>query len=122
MKLAVSLLFISSLAPGLLTAAPRGDQKTITGWVLDSACAFTKGLDKPISRECALACAHKGSPLVILQDDGSIFWPISDSMPAEGQNSRLLPYAGKRVTATGKVYSKSNSQAVVIETISAASK
>lgn len=43
-------------------------------------------------------------------------------MPAEGQNSRLLPYAGKRVTATGKVYSKSNSQAVVIETISAASK
>ncbi len=123
MKLAASILLISSLAAaGLLSAAPAGDRKTITGWVLDSACAFTKGLDKPISRECALACARKGSPLVILQDDGSIFWPISESMPAEGQNSRLLPYAGKRVTATGKVYSKGGSQALVIESIAAANK
>jgi hypothetical protein len=122
MKLAACLLFTSSLVARLLSAAPAGDHKTIKGWVLDSACAFTKGLDKPISRDCALACAHKGSPLVILQDDGSIFWPISESMPAEGQNSRLLPYAGKRVTATGKVYSKGLSQALVIETISAAAK
>lgn len=123
MKLAASLLLISSLAAAwLLSAAPAADRKTITGWVLDSACAFTKGLDKPISRECALACARKGSPLVILQDDGLIFWPISESMPAEGQNSRLLPYAGKRVIATGKVYSKNGSQALVIETVSAASK
>lgn len=123
MKLAASLLWIGSLAAGsLLSAAPAGEEKTITGWVLDSACAFTKGLDKPTSRQCALACARKGSPLVILQDDGSIFWPISESMPAEGQNSRLLPYAGKRVTATGKVYARGGSQAVAIETISAASK
>ena len=69
-----------------------------------------------------MACAHKGSLLVILQDDGSIFRPVSESMPAEGQNSQLLPYAGKRVTAAGKVYSKGGSQALVIETISVASK
>ncbi|MBV8551861.1 MAG: hypothetical protein JOY54_11205 [Acidobacteriaceae bacterium] len=122
MPLARNLLLISSLFAGLVSATPAGDQKTIQGWVLDSACAFTKGLEKPVSRECALSCAHKGSPLVILQDDGSIFWPISESTPAEGQNSRLLPYAGKRVTVTGKVYSKGGSQAVVIETISAAGK
>ena len=39
---------------------------TINGYVLDSACAFTKGLKKPISAECAIACAKAGSPLVIL--------------------------------------------------------
>lgn len=122
MKLATNFLLISSLLGGLLCAAPAGDKKTVEGWVLDSACAFTKGLDKPISRECALACARKGSQLVILQDDGSIFWPIAESMPAEGQNSRLVPYAGKRVTATGKVYSRGGSQALVIETISASAK
>ena len=66
----------------VLAAAQPGEQKTVTGWVLDSACAFTKGLSKPISRDCALACARNGSPLVILQDDGSIYWPISESMPA----------------------------------------
>jgi len=44
---------------------------------------------------------------------------FSESMPAEGQNDRLLPYAGKRVTVTGKVYAKGRSQALVIATISA---
>lgn len=101
----------------LLNAGETGSQKTVTGWVLDSACAFTKGLSKPISRDCALACAKKGSPLVILQDDGTIYWPISESMPAEGQNTRLLPWAGKRVTATGKVYTRGGSNALVIERI-----
>ena len=115
-------LFIT-LALGL-TAAVSGiaaEQKAITGWVLDSACAFTKGLKKPISPECAISCAKKGSPLVILQDDGSIFWPISETMPAEGQNARLMPFAGKRVTLTGKTYMRGGSTAIVIDKIAEAS-
>ena len=99
----------------LTALADDAPQKTVTGWVLDSACAFTKGLAKPISRDCALACARKGSQLVILQDDGSIYWPISDQVPAEGQNQRLLPFAGKRVTVTGKVYTRGGTNALVIE-------
>ena len=98
------------------------DQKTVTGWVLDSACAFTKGLTKPISVDCAVSCAKNGSPLVILQDDGSIFWPIAESMPAEGQNKRLMPFAGKRVTATGKTYIRGGSTAIVIDNIVESSK
>ena len=105
------------LALGLSTLAADTTEKTVTGWVLDSACAFTKGLTKPISRDCALACARKGSQLVILQNDGSIYWPISDQVPAEGQNQRLLPFAGKRVTITGKVYTRGGSNALVIEKI-----
>jgi hypothetical protein len=102
-----------------LNAGPanKGELKTVTGWVLDSACAFTKGLAKPISRDCALACAKNGSPLVILQDDGSIFWPIDESMPAVSQNARLTKYAGQRVTATGKVFTRGGSTAIVIETL-----
>jgi len=102
---------------GLTASFATAEDKTVTGWVLDSACAFTKGLTKPISRDCALACARKGSQLVILQNDGSIYWPISDQVPAEGQNERLLPFAGKRVTITGKVYTRGGSNALVIEKI-----
>jgi hypothetical protein len=105
----------------LMLAAPqKGEQKTVTGWVLDSACAFTKGLNKPISRDCALACAKNGSPLVILQDDGAIYWPISESTPAVSQNQRLKPFAGKRVNATGRVYARGGSTAIVLEKISGA--
>jgi hypothetical protein len=108
---------------GIITSASgfAAEQKTITGWVLDSACAFTKGLTKPISADCAVSCAKKGSPLVILQDDGSVYWPIAETMPAEGQNKRLMPFAGKRVTATGKTYVRGGSNAIVIDKIAQAS-
>jgi hypothetical protein len=85
--------------------------------VLDSACAFTKSLNQPISRDCALACARKGSPFVLLQNDGSIYWPISESTPAEGQNERLIPFAGKRITATGRVYTRGGSNAIAIQKV-----
>ena len=100
-------------------ARANGQTATIKGYVLDSACAFTKNLKKPISAECALACAKAGSPLVILADDGTIYWPISDATPAQGQNGRLMEFAGKRVEATGKVYQRGGSRAVVIATIRA---
>ncbi len=101
--------------------AAAGTQKTVNGWVLDSACAFTKGLSKPISRDCALACAKAGSPLVILEDGGNIYLPISASTPADGQNKRLEAYAGKRVAVTGSVYARGGSNAIVIEKIADAS-
>jgi len=112
-----SLFAALAILTASLALADDAPQKTVTGWVLDSACAFTKGLTKPVSRDCALACARKGSQLVILQTDGSIYWPISDETPAEGQNKRLLPFAGKRVTATGKLYTRGGSNALVIEKI-----
>ena len=109
------------LAGSLLLAAPEKEtNKSVTGWVLDSACAFTKGLKKPISRECAIECAKKASPLVILADDGTIYWPISESMPAVGQNERLMPFAGKRVTVGGKEFNRGGSRALVIQKIAEA--
>ena len=98
---------------------------TARGYVLDSACAFIKNLKKPISEECALACAKAGSPLVILADDGNIYWPIywpiSDSMPATGQNPRLMRFAGQRITASGRVFERGGSRALVIAQIEPAS-
>ena len=92
---------------------------TVKGYVLDSACAFTKGLSKPISKQCARSCANAGSQLVILADDGTIYWPIADTTPSSGQNPKLLPFAGDKVTATGKIYERGGSKAIVIEKIQA---
>ncbi len=94
-----------------------GKSATVSGYVLDSACAFTKGLKKPISPQCAQACAKAGSPLVILANDGTIYWPIADTTPSAGQNEKLLPFAGQRVTASGKTYARGGSTAIVIEKI-----
>lgn len=106
------VLLLGSL---LLAAAPKTE--TVQGYVLDSACAFTKGLEKPISRDCALACAKAGSPLVILSANGTIYWPIADTTPSSGQNDKLIAFAGQKVTATGKVFERGGSRAFVIEKI-----
>ena len=97
----------------------KGKSVTVKGYVLDSACAFTKGLKKPISADCAVACAKAGSPLVILTPSGEIYWPIADSTPATEQNSKLLPFAGQNVTATGKSFPRGGSHALVLEHIEA---
>jgi hypothetical protein len=93
---------------------------TIKGYVIDSACTFTKKLKKPISSDCAIACAKAGSPLVIQTVEGVIYWPISSDTPASGQNDKLMSYAGKMVSVTGKVYTKGGSHAIVIEKVEAA--
>ena len=99
-------------------AADLGSNITVSGWVIDSACAYTKGLDKPIGVACAKACAKNGSPLVILGDDGKIFLPIDDKTPSSSQNSKLLPFAGERVSVTGKSYTRNGSHGLVIDKIS----
>lgn len=108
-------LFAALVAAG----SDAGKLVSVNGYVLDSACAFTKDLKKPISARCAQACARAGSPLVILGDNGTIYWPIADTTPSTGQNERLLPFAGQRVTASGKTYARGGSTAMVIEKIAA---
>src|SRR5579863_7608272 len=112
-RLCIAVLLLGTVKIGRGQSQPV----SIKGYVLDSACAFTKNLKKPISPECAVACAKAGSPLVILTDNGTIYWPIADTTPSSGQNEKLLPFAGQRVTAAGKVFQRGGSSAIVIEKI-----
>jgi hypothetical protein len=55
--------------------------------------------------------------LVILTTSGTIYWPIADTTPSSGQNDKLVPYAGKQVTVTGKVFERGGSTAIVISKV-----
>lgn len=116
LKFALPLLLVMAV----FAAEQAAKTVTVKGYVLDSACAFTKGLKKPISADCATACAKAGSPLVILTPAGTIYWPIADTTPSSSQNDKLLPYAGKMVTASGKIFDRGGSKAIVISKIDAA--
>ena len=105
------------LVLGVFAAEESTKPTTVKGYVLDSACAFTKSLKKPVSSECAIACAKNGSPLVILSPAGTIYWPIADTTPSTSQNDKLLPFAGQKVTVTGKVFMRGGSTAIVISKV-----
>ena len=107
------------LVLGVFAAEETTKTATVKGYVLDSACAFTKSLKKPVSSECAIACAKNGSPLVILSPAGTIYWPIAYTTPSSSQNDKLLPFAGQKVTVTGKVFQRGGSTAIVISKIEA---
>ena len=120
--MAAVVVLLVAVALALWAADSKPSSLTVEGFVLDSACAFTKNLKKPISADCATACAKAGSPLVILTDDGTIYWPIAKATPFSGQNARLLPFAGQRVVAKGEVFERGGSRALAIETIEASTK
>lgn len=113
----IAAFLVLCCAAVAIAVAADAPSVTVKGFVIDSACAFTKDLAKPISKECATACANAGSQLVILGDDGVIYWPIAATTPSTGQNSKLLPFAAGKVTVTGKVYQRGGSKAIVIEKI-----
>jgi len=119
-RIVVPALLITVM--GAAAAWAAGGSTTVKGYVIDSSCTFTKDLKKPISPECAVACAKAGSPLVIQTAAGTVYLPIDDTQPAKSQNERLMPYAGQLVSVTGKVYTKGGAHAIVIEKIEAGGK
>lgn len=117
--LAASLLS-TGLLPLDVSAFPpmrEGAKATIVGDVYDSACYFTRHLDKPISHECAVQCAAGGSPLVIVTKEGEVYWPIDNKMPATGQNQRLVEFGGLKVRISGHVFDRKGSKAIVMDKI-----
>lgn len=119
LRLTVAALVLASMTAQIPAANAQGKTTTVKAYVIDSACAFIKNLKKPVSPECAVACAKAGSPLVLLTSGGVVYWPISNETPAKGQNDKLLQYAGKQVSVTGKVFDKGGSHAIVIEKVEA---
>ena len=117
LRIALRIVLPLILVLGVFAAEETAKTTTVKGYVLDSACAFTKSLKKPVSTECAIACAKNGSPLVIMAPSGTIYWPIADTTPSSSQNDKLLPFAGQKVTVTGKVFARGGSMAMVISKI-----
>jgi hypothetical protein len=120
MKREAMLCVAMALAVPVLTIGQgggTGKSTSISGWVIDSSCAYTKGLEKPISVACAKACAKNGSPLVILRDDGAIYLPIDSKTPSSSQNAKLLPFAGEHVKVSGTEYAHGDSHGIVIASI-----
>ena len=65
----------------------------VTGYIIDQSCA-----DKPAMRgnvECAQRCIKRGSPAVLVTDEGKIY-KIADQ-------AKVVDHAGKKVTVTGEL-------------------
>ena len=101
--------FLGSAAVALLALSVPAfaATQTITGKVVDMTC-YTKdkvnnaGMDHKMpadTKDCALACAKKGSPLALLTSDGKVY-EITGGL-AENNNAKLIPHITHTVSITG---------------------
>ena len=98
-----------------------GTSGTIVGFVRDTACLLrnkSASVAKDAeSRKCIIQCVRSGSPLAILTKSGELYTPLSAQIPDRDERLRLLPYAGKYVRATGRLFERGGTHAISIEKI-----
>jgi len=97
----------------------HASQATIEGLLRDLACPI-QNLDSKataFSPKCVMDCVKGGSPLAILTREGDLYLPISDQMPDSGQQEKLMPFVGKYVQASGTVFERNGTRAIVIAEI-----
>ena len=102
-----------------------GRPGTIVGFARDTACLLRNknasvARDEE-SRKCIVQCVRAGSPLAILTKSGELYAPLSAKIPDRDERRRLLPYAGKYVRATGRLFERGGTHAISIEKIEAVS-
>jgi hypothetical protein len=100
-------------------ARANASKATIEGLVRDLACPIQNldGTATRLSLKCATDCVKGGSPLVILTKDGQLYFPISAKMPDTDQRQELMPFVGKYVRASGTVFERTGTHAIVITEI-----
>jgi len=117
------LAALALVAPMLIPAIGRTQStaigtRTVEGLVRDIACPLQKknSTSTSFGQQCVIDCAKAGSPLGILTDDGTIYVPVTETMPDTGQN-KLKPFIAEHVRATGKIFERNGTLAIEITEI-----
>jgi hypothetical protein len=125
---AITRVTVVLIAAATATFAQAPEQKapapteappiSIVGYLRDSGCVHRfHEVMKPLPNGCLERCVRGGSPLVVLTKNEQVYHPISAEMPDVDVRQKLLPFIGKLVKVTGRVYGRGGSNAISLEQI-----
>ena len=109
------------------THHPTGDSDgtpgVVVGYVRDVACLLRNpkagAATTALTQDCMKKCIRGGSPIGILTEDGFLYAPISEVIPDKAVRNRMLPYVGKYVRASGRLFERGGLHAISIDKIEA---
>jgi hypothetical protein len=105
------------------TGEADGTPGTINGYVRDVACLLRNPkagvATTAVTKDCLEKCVRGGSPVGILTEEGALYLPISDTVPDTDARKQLLPYTGKYVKVSGKLFERGGLHAISIEKVQA---
>ena len=87
---------------------------TLTGEVIDITCFLDHDSHGDKHASCAKKCIESGMPVGLLVD-GKIYNVIVSTH--EAPNAKLAPFAGQKVTITGKIINKNGIRAIDMEKV-----
>ena len=109
----VTFLFVSSLTLAEEGKKMGGEEKTITGQVVDPACYIAMNLKGESHVQCANACAKAGQAFGILDEKNGVLYQVIEGAPATDPNQLLWDHVEKNVTVKGTVFHKDGMHAIV---------
>jgi len=95
--------------------------KTVTGEVVDMGCWLGHAARGKDHISCATKCLNQGMPVGLLTDNGTLYLVTLDHDNADPYNS-LKDMAGKDVSITGELLSRSGVKAIEASKVQLASK
>jgi len=108
---------IFSLVVCGLAFADGGVEKSVTGNLRDSFCNTIMGANGPSHKKCAISCAEKGIPVVMVEkgtNKSYILIPNKDDSPLP---KAVIDKMEDDVTITGKVYEKDGTNFLQVESV-----
>jgi len=95
--------------------------KTITGEVVDTGCYLAHAAKGEKHISCATKCLQQGMPMGLLTSNGTLYLVTLDHDNLDPYNS-LKDMAGKTVSVTGELMSRSGMKAIEASAVQVASK
>ena len=102
-------------------AGEKGVTKTVTGEVVDMGCWLGHAARGEKHVSCATKCLAQGMPMGLLTSNGTLYLVTLDHDNADPYNS-LKDMAGKDVSITGELLSRSGVKAIEASKVLLASK
>src|SRR5262245_13703716 len=96
-------------------------QKSITGEVVDTGCYLGHAARGEKHISCAQKCLNQGMPMGLLTSNGTLYLVTLDHENADPYN-QLKTMAGKNVTVTGELLTRSGMKAIEASSIKVAAK
>jgi type 1 fimbria pilin len=114
LSLIAAAAFVASVAVPVLA---QNNSVTITGELVDTACALKKGEGGKgeAHAACAMACAKRGQAQGIMTSDA--IYNVAAGDYTANNNAKLLDFVAKKVTVTGDVTEKDGQKTIAIKSI-----
>ena len=113
---ATSFVIAVSLAVCGLSRAD-GTEKSVTGNMRDAYCDTTMDANGPSHKQCAISCARKGIPVVMVEKGSNKTYVLIPPKNDEPLPKEVIDKIEDNVTVTGKEYEKNGVSYIAVESV-----